>query len=74
MKTGMQNRGHPSVMEKSPGPTSKQAHYKAVSAPSAPSKGQTSRSSQGGSTSPKTDGGGGMGNDCVALHRMICGK
>ena len=62
------------VREKAPGPQAKQVNYKSVASAPAPSKGQTARSSQGGSTSPKSDGGGGMGNSAADLHRMICGK
>lgn len=39
-----------------------------------PKSKQTGYGSQGGSTSPKTDGGGGMGNSCAELHRKIIGK
>lgn len=71
---GAQKAGHPAVKNMAPGPNSRQAHHKSVASPAAPSKGQTARSSQGGSTSPKTDGGGGMGNSSEALHRKIFGK
>lgn len=71
---GVQLSGHPNVKNSAPGPMSKQVHVKAASSPPAPNKGQTAGSSQSGSTSPKTDSGGGMGNSSEALHRQIFGK
>ena len=70
---GVQHSGHPSVREKAPGPQVKQVDYKQAK-PGAPSSGQTAKSSQSGTTSPQTDGGGGMGNSSEALHRKIFGK
>lgn len=71
---GANSSGHPDVRDKAPGPQAKQVNYKSVAQAPAPSKGQTARGSQSGSTSPKTDGGGGMGNSSDALHRKIFGK
>lgn len=71
--TTMREKSSPGfVREKAPGPQAKQVNYR--SAGPAPSSGQTSRGSQSGSTSGKTDGGGGMGNSAAALHKMVCGK
>lgn len=69
-----QTSGHPSVKQGAPGPQSKQINYKAPASPAAPSKGQTARANQSGSTSPRTDGGGGVGNSADALHRSLFGK
>jgi len=67
-----QRAGYSKVREKAPGPTTKTVNYK--NAPPSPNSGQTSKSVQRGYTSPMTDSGGGMGNDCAALHRRIIGK
>lgn len=47
-------------------------HGKAKASP--PRSGMTVRPKQSGMTSPKTDGGGGMGNELSAMHRQIFGK
>lgn len=52
-------------------PNTKVVSGKSVTAAPAPSRGQTARSSQGGSTSPATDGGGGVGNTAADLNRML---
>lgn len=70
---GVQHSGHPAVREKSPGPNTKVITHNQHSK-MGPNSGQVARSHQSGSTNPKTDGGGGIGNDCAALHRSICGK
>ena len=70
---GVQNPGHPSVKNMAPGPQSKQIATKA-SSKMPPSKGSWAHSTQTGSTSPMTDKGGGMGNDCSANHKRFIGK
>lgn len=71
-----QTKPMPGVKQHSSMPETKQIHGRSVSSPAAKNSGQTARSPQGegGSTSPKTDGGGNSGNSSVDLHRKIFGK
>lgn len=57
-----------------PGKMSKTIAGRPVTPKSVPNKGQVRQSSQSGSTSPRTDGGGGLGNSSSDLHKRIVGK
>ena len=63
---------HPSVREKAPGPSNRQITQN-IADKMPPSKGSWAHGVQSGSTSPKTDAGGGFGNSSVDLHKRIIG-